>query len=216
MRLDLPVVQDTSKFMVFNIPAVYQLLPAPGTLRAFDEKLGSVEIDIYDPRTWSKYGWNPIDDRDFAERFTRTERLAARDYFRSALTRAKRLHEALAVRKAATTGVSFYVVGSDCGTAPDAVVVYRTGKDWRTLFRPAAFTRSDAGSVSIAELKKVLSAPGDGIVTRRSLEAETLSKAAGTNSLIGAVSETMICADHNLLAANTRIQEHIIGVLSGR
>ena len=45
IRLDLPFVQDSSKFMVFTIPAAYQLLPAPGTLRAFDEKLDPLYIE---------------------------------------------------------------------------------------------------------------------------------------------------------------------------
>jgi len=75
IRIDLPFVQDSSKFMVFTIPAAYQLLPAPDTLRAFDDKLEPISIDIYDPKVWSKYGWNVIDDKKFTSRsMTRSKR----------------------------------------------------------------------------------------------------------------------------------------------
>ncbi|MFN0277563.1 MAG: lipase/acyltransferase domain-containing protein [Pyrinomonadaceae bacterium] len=207
VRLDLPFVQDSSKFMVFTIPAVYQLLPAPGTLRAFDEKLDPVYVDVFDPKTWSKYGWNVINDREFASRFNVSERKLAPAYFQAVLDRAKRFHEALAAGDGKTGGVAFYVLGSDCKTALDAILIYRDEKadKWKTVFRPNGFTRSDGVKIRDDELKKLMLVPGDGIVTKRSLEAVKVPTA-----------EQLICGEHTRLAANIRIQNQILEILGGK
>lgn len=201
-RIDLPFIQDSSKFTVFTIPAAYQLLPAPGTLRVFDEKLKPLAIDLYDPKAWSKYGWNAIDDNDFKDQFKPAEQKVATAFFTGALDRAKRLHEALAASNGKSVGVSFYSVGSDCKTALDGVVVYQDGKKWKTLVRPKGFTRADGSRVTDDELKKVMQSAGDGVVTQRSLEGLSPAK--------------MVCEDHNKLAANGRIQDYIISVLGGK
>ncbi len=218
IRLDLPFVQDSSKWMIFTIPATYQLLPAPGTLRAFDEKLEATFFDIYDSKVWSKYGWNVMDDKKFAERFHLSERKLAPVFFQAVLDRAKRLHEALEAAAGKTGGVSFYVLGSDCGMALDALVVYRDEKEnkWKTLFRPKGFLRSDGVKITDDDLKKIIMAPGDGIVTRRSLEAATQSESAGLPSIIGSTASKLIYEEHTRLAANGRIQDEIIGILGGK
>lgn len=218
LRLQLPLVQDTSKFTVFTIPSTYQLLPAPGTFRAFDDRLEPVEVDIYDPKVWSKYGWNAIDDKKFASHFNSAERKIAANYFAAALDRGKRLHEALNTANGQTGGISFHLLGADCKTALDAVVIYRDekAKKWKTLFGPKGFTRQDGVKVSDDELRKLMLSPGDGIVTSRSLEAITQSEKAGLASIVGNKSDKFICEDHNKLATNDRIQDYIIGILNGK
>ena len=218
LRIDLPFVQDTSKFMVFTIPSAYQLLPAPGTLRVFDDKLEPKTINIYDPKVWSKYGWNVIDDKGFADEFSSDERKAAPAYFASVLDRAKRLHEALATKPGKTGGISFFVLGSDCKTALDSIVVYHDNdKDkWKTLFTPKGFTRADGVKITADELKKIMISPGDGIVTRRSLDAATQSETAGLESIFKSGSSKLICEEHNKLAANDKIQDYVLSVLGGR
>ena len=96
MRIDLPFVQDTSKYLVFSVPTSFQLLPAPGSLRVFDDRLEPLEIDLYDTKTWKKYGWDVTNDKDFPSEFSLPEQKAADQYFANVLGRAKRLHEALA------------------------------------------------------------------------------------------------------------------------
>ncbi len=218
IRLDLPFVQDSSKFMIFTIPAAYQLLPAPGTLRAFDEKLAPVAVDLFDAKVWSKYGWNVINDKKFASNFNAAERKLAPAYFQAVLSRAKRFHEALAASGGKTGGVSFYVLGSDCKTALDAIVIYRDEKanKWKTLFRASGFTRADGVKIKDDELKKLMLAPGDGIVTKRSLEAVTESEMAEVPSIIGTSADQLICEQHTKLATNGRIQDQIIGILGGK
>lgn len=213
VRVDLPFVQDSSKFLVFTIPAVYELLPAPGTLKVYDEKLDSVPVDIYDPKTWTKYGWNPIDDKEFADQFSLAERKAAPAYFAAILDRARRWHEALAAGNGDTGGISFYVVGSDCRTALDSIFIYRDsdGSKWRTAFRPNGFRRSDGVRITDDDMKKLMLAPGDGIVTKRSLEA--LTGRAGGKPAFGSNADKFFCESHNKLAGNSQVQDYVIGLL---
>ncbi len=70
--------------------------------------------------------------------------------------------------------------------------------------------------VTYDQLKKVMMAPGDGIVTERSLAAATQSKTAGLPSLIGSTGDKLICEEHNKLAANPRIQDYVFGILNGK
>jgi pimeloyl-ACP methyl ester carboxylesterase len=216
LRIDLPFLQDTSKFTIFTIPAAYQLLPAPGTFVAYDEKLRPVTIDIYDPKVWSEYGWNPIEDPDFSIEFRDLKQDIARKFFESNLARAKRFYEALDAAKGETGGVELNVLGADCRDSTDAVVLYRDGKSqkWKTIFEPRDFISSDGVKVSGVEVKRAIAAPGDGVVSYRSLTSATISKRSGIRSSLGIASERMICGDHNRLAASAKVQEYIIGLLA--
>lgn len=215
LRIDLPFLQDTSKFTIFTVPTAYQLLPAPGTFTAYDEALKPLDVDIYDPKTWDEYGWNPIDDDEFTAEFRGLKKEDARKFFESNLARAKRFHEALAATNGESGGVEFFVLGADCRESPDAAVIYRDAKSkkWKTIFEPRDFTALDGKKVSDGQVKKVVFASGDGVVARRSLNAESISKKASLRSIIGAQSERLICGDHNRLAANSKIQDYILEVL---
>jgi pimeloyl-ACP methyl ester carboxylesterase len=217
-KIDLPFIQDVSKFTVFTIPAGFELLPAPGTLKVFNEKLEPISIDLYDPKVWSKYGWNVIDDPKFAERFTAAERKTAPIYFANILDRAKRLQEALTASNGKTAGVTFYVVGSDCKTTLDSIIVYKDTKEnkWKTILRPKGFVQPDGQKVTDEDVRKIMYKPGDGIVTRRSLGAETESEKTGIPPFFSRANETYICEEHNKLATNSQIQDYIIGVLTGK
>ncbi len=215
LRIDLPFVQDMSKYTVFTIPSAYQLLPASGTLNVLDEKFAPIKIDIYDPMIWSKYGWNAIEDKGFNKAFMPAEQKLASAYFLTALDRAKRLHLALDASHGKSGGIGFYVVGSDCKTALDSVVVFQEKDKWKTLFRPKAFIRADGTKVSEEDVKKVMYSPGDGIVTSRSLQPTTEAESAGVESTLKNGPGKFVCEEHNKLALNEKIQDYIIGVLDG-
>ena len=215
LRIDLPFLEDTSKFTVFTIPSAYQLLPAPGTLRLLNDKLDPIEVDLYDAKVWSKYGWNPVDDKGFADKFDEGERKIAQQFFADQLARAKRLHEALAASRGKSGGVTFQVFGSDCRVAINSIVLYRDrdADSWKTVFRPKGFTRADGTKVSDGELKDAMTTPGDGVVSTRSLEAMTQSESAGVRSIMDSGAPKYVCEEHSKLAANSRIQDQIIKFL---
>ncbi|MFT3743980.1 MAG: hypothetical protein QM785_06750 [Pyrinomonadaceae bacterium] len=216
MRIDLPFVQDTSRFTIFSVPSTYQLLPAPETFRAYDEDLKPLDLDLYDPAVWAKYGWNAVDDKEFAAEFKTVKKEDANTLFSENLDRAKRFHQALDAAKGSSEGVEFYAVGADCRTSLEAVVIYQDAKTkkWNTLFQPNGFTASNGKKVSADDLKKVMFVPGDGVVTQRSLNAVTISEREKVLSIFDTKKNISICGDHNKLAANGKIQEYIIGLLN--
>ena len=97
-------------------------------------------------------------------------------------------------------------MGSECKPALDAIVIYRDDDDkrWKTAFKPNGFKRPDGVKVSDDELKKIMLAPGDGTVTKRSLEAG-----------LGVKNEKLFCESHNKLPDNDQIQDYVIGLLKG-
>ena len=221
-RINIPFVQDLSKFDVFTIPAAYQLLPHAGTMRAFDENLKPLKIDLYNPLTWEKYGWTAYSDPNFAKEFSEVEQKQAKDYFRLVLNRAKRLEEALDSNIGAKSPVSLYLLGSDCKPTLDAVVIYRDAKKnrWETLFRPESFRRSDGTKVTNEELKKLFYAPGDSVVTQRSFlganSVKTTTRGAALQNALPAKDISFVCEAHNKLTGNAKIQSDLLSVLSGK
>lgn len=211
-NFSLPWVQFLSRFDLFTIPAAYQLLPAPGTFRVMDENFEPVAIDLYDPREWTKYGWNAIDDKGFAKNFTSAERKAAKLFFAAALDRAKRLQEALAA-ESKSNGVEINLIGSECKDSLDSIVLVRDRKrdEWRTLFKADGFTGSGGEKVTSDELRKLMYGPGDGVVTNRSFTAETESKLDG-GSVLKPSSTTSVCEEHRKLPANAEIQAKILSI----
>ena len=212
--INLPFVQNLSSFDVFTIPAAYELLPAQGSIRAFDQDLKPLDIDVYDVATWKKYGWDPIDDKDFAKEFTPAERRAAPKFFAMMLDRARRFQTALAVRQTASA-VSINVIGSDCTETLDAMVLYqkKDGK-WETIFKADSFENAAGRKVTSEELKALIYGPGDGVVTWRSLEAATVAKAAGSDPIFSPTAVSCVCENHDKLPANVEVQAKLFAILS--
>ena len=215
IEVPVPFIRTMSKFDVFTIPAAYELLPAPGTVKAFDEELKPIDIDLYDPATWRKYGWNVIDDKDFQKQFSETEQKSAPAYFAAMLDRAKRFQLSLDGVAKGNSPVKIDMIGSECKDTLDAMVLYqkKDGK-WDTLFKADSFESSSGRKVTSDELKAAIYGPGDGVVTRRSLTAATLSKADGVDSLLAPASTTWVCEGHSKLPANADVQAKVLAILS--
>lgn len=215
LNINLPFVQNISKYDVFTIPSSYQLLPAPGTFQAVDENFEPLNIDLYDPKVWTKYGWNAIDDKGFTSQFNVAERRNATAFFSGMLARAKHFHEALSAG-VANGALKFELLGADCTPTLDTVLVYRDPKSnkWKTLFKPTGFTKNGGEKVTAEELKTVMLAPGDGVVTTRSLESDTQSKMAKVPSILNPEAKKFICEEHNKLGANSEVQNYLIGLFS--
>jgi len=156
-----------------------------------------------------------VDDKDFEAEFKAIKKVDAESFFVANLNRAKRFHEVLNAADGKSDDIEFYAIGSDCRAALDAVVIYQDvkTKKWNTLFQANDLTTSSGKKIPAEDVKKVMFTSGDRIVSKRSFAAETLSKVTGS-SVFNSRSNHFICGEHDRLAANSRIQEYIIGLLS--
>lgn len=215
IEVPFPIVRNMSKYDVFTIPAAYELLPAPGTVKAYDDELRPIDLDLYDPATWSKYGWNVIEDKDFEKEFDPAEQKVASAYFAAVLDRAKRFQLALNNITSSSSPVKFDMIGSACKDTLDAMVLYqkKDGK-WDTVFKADSFESAAGRKITSEELKEKIYGPGDGVVTRRSFSAETSSRADGVESIIAPASTTWICEGHNKLPSNAEVQAKVLAILN--
>jgi pimeloyl-ACP methyl ester carboxylesterase len=213
--LNLPFIQNINRFDVFTIPSIFELLPHEGTLTVFDENLKPMSVDIYDPATWEKYGWSIWLDPAFSKRMSPIEQRNARPYFEAVLKRAKRFQAALDADGSEKSPVPIYLIGADCKPTANAVLLVQDPKknEWKTIFKPSSFTRSDGTKVSDTELASLMTANGDGVVTKRSLAGESASETSN-KSVLSQVSSMFQCEDHNKLVTNPDIQDKLLQLLS--
>jgi len=213
--LNLPFVQNLSEFDVFTLPAMYQLLPHQDSFVAYDENLKRIDIDIYDPKTWETYNWVSWDDEGFEKNFNPLEKSQTRAYFRIVLARAKRFQQALDANTNAKIPVSFYLMGAECKETQTAVLLLRDTKKnrWVTHFRASSFKNSGGEKISSEALIKVLRSPGDGVVTKRSLGAETAIE-KGRKNVLPIAGEIYQCEEHNKIMNNPEIQDRLFALLN--
>jgi pimeloyl-ACP methyl ester carboxylesterase len=209
--INLPFVQNLSKFDVFTIPSIYQLLPNRNSFKAYDENLKPLKIDLYDPKTWETYNWSIWQEKDFAKKFSKVEQRQAKAYFNVALARARRFHESLAANRTLKPPVSFYLMGADCKETQSAIVLVRDEKKsrWRTILKSDSFERASGEKVSSDDVKKLIYAQGDGVVTKSSLQMEN----ALNRLVLPVASELYQCEAHNRLVTNPEIQDRLLTLL---
>ncbi|MET0752894.1 MAG: hypothetical protein ABWZ66_05955 [Pyrinomonadaceae bacterium] len=212
--LNLPFVQNLSKFDLFTIPSMYQLLPHNGTLTAYDENLKPLTLDIFDEKTWETYDWSIWKDDDFAKKFSPAEQKVAKAYFLAALSRAKRFQEALDANTSDKIAVPMYLIGAECRDTLNGFVVYKDAKKnrWKTSFKADSFERSTGEKVPAEELKKLLYTMGDGVVPKRSLAAETLMQISG-KKVLPITSEILFCEGHTKLVTSPDVQDKLFTLL---
>jgi pimeloyl-ACP methyl ester carboxylesterase len=216
VNINLPFIQNFSRFDFFTIPALFELLPANGALRLFDEDLNPLTVDLYDPKMWDAYGWNPVADKKFDKEFSAADKRKADAYFVAVLRRAKRFQEALIAGAGGNPAVTFEIAGAECKDTPDGALVYQEKKSggWKTIFKPVAFTTSTGKKVSAEELKPLLQSPGDSVVSKRSLLGLALSSVTGVESILFPTGNFTECEEHNKLPSNPKIQDYVISILA--
>lgn len=213
--INIPFIRDIDRFDVFTIPSVYQLLPHEGTLLAYDENFQAITIDHFNPEEWEKYDWAIWQDGGFDKKFSAEERRNARAFFRSALLRAKLFQSALNAASSGPTSVSFYLVGADCKeTSAGVMLIKDTEKNrWKTHFKAGDFTRTNGEKVKKEQIKPLLFADGDGVVTKASLALAGAQQNGRQTAL--PVSDVLYqCVDHNKLLTSEIVQEKLFAFLN--
>lgn len=220
--IKIPFIHEISRFDVFTIPSAYQLLPHTGTAKIYDENLKPLKIDLFDPQIWEKYGWVAYTDPKFAKEFSPQEQKSARQFFRIVLNRAKRFQEALDADSNTKTPVSMYIFGADCRKTLEGMVIYHDKKkdEWKTLFKPDSFTRSDGTKVDDKELEELIFTDGDGVVTRNSLltltSPSTKLPINNYNMALFVNNVYFTCEAHNKLTGNVEVQNRIFQELTAK
>ena len=216
-KINLPFIQNLSKYDLFTIPSIFQLLPHTDMVRAFDENLKPIKIDIYNPATWEKYGWAVYTDEDFSKKTENVTNEQAKAYFQAVLLRAKLFQAALDAKPTRKNPIPIYYFGSECKPTIDGMIIYQKEKDktWKTEFEADSFTKSDGTKVSKEDLEKILYAPGDGVVPKRSLISSLLNIGKYRNSESGIADDlTLGCSEHNRLTGDEIISKSLLSVLN--
>ncbi|MFL6257998.1 MAG: lipase/acyltransferase domain-containing protein [Pyrinomonadaceae bacterium] len=233
LRRRVHLLNKLSREDVLTAPSIFQLLPHVGAVRFLDRDLRPLDVDLYDPATWRRFGWSAANDPAFRAAY---ERGAARDeeaptghgtladldaYLDAVLARARRFHEALDAQgvDAGNAPVKLFAFGGDCEETLNAPVVVREEKSgrWLTLTRPTSLKGSDGRRLKREEVVRAMYAPGDGRVTRDSLMGVGLGGAGRASALyetpLPVVYAAFACDLHSGLQNNRTLQDNALTLL---
>jgi pimeloyl-ACP methyl ester carboxylesterase len=205
--------------VAFTIPSIYQLLPHGKSAKFYDEFLKPMELNIYDPATWRKYGWTITANKEFQEKTSKTQKAVAEKYFETVLNRARLFHRALDIKTVIPKSLALYVYGSDCKRTLDGAVVYfDTEKgNWKTLTDGDSFKTGKGDKVDGKLVKDTIFAKGDGTVALSSLLGETTSLSNGRDLFFDkpeSPNRMIICEEHTSIPSNKKIQELFTTILA--
>jgi len=148
--------------VLFTFPALFQDLPGYRAKLFLDERGRPLDIDLYDPANWEKYGWSiygaearkRMARRGGAEIFGGPEQWTA--YLRETLAQVRRLQRLL-VRDVDGFGATrYYLLQNVYNETPDYAVLLEEDGEWKTLFT------GDEELMRRPYLHALASAPGDG------------------------------------------------------
>ena len=235
----LKLIDALDRDAIFTSPAIYQMLPQPGSAKFFDENLQPLKLDLFDLEAWRKYGWSIAFEAGFKERELKrfqkirhkmmkkkdaaTENklgemeeqmqkmIAAREPFLAvALRRAKAFHQAINTTSKMPASLQIHLFGGDCERTLEGAIVTPN----QTWFR---INRSLGKSEFRSRAEALMYAPGDGRVTRRSLfglrfDETSASWMSPLNQPERAVFQ---CEVHGDLPLNATMQNNLLTLLLG-
>ena len=215
----------------YTSPSLFQLLPDKSSVKFLDENLNPIEVDLYDPKTWRKYGWAAPNNPDYRRRFV-SERLAGHagisaasslanldGYMAAVIDRARRFHEALDAPIEQQRALVLLAFGGDCEDTLNSPIILRDEKRdrWVTITEAKGFRNSNGKLISKKELIAAMYAPGDGRVTRHSLLAENLVSHKSGSPFVKAglpfAYAVFACDKHGELQNNKNLQDNALTAL---
>ncbi|HEY3174672.1 MAG TPA: hypothetical protein VGK94_02815 [Candidatus Polarisedimenticolia bacterium] len=211
---------------IFTMPAAYQTLPRLRIGPFIDPSGQPLDIDLYEPSNWERYGWSafaPASLRRLREESVREfgreegqrrydgriEKMRA--FLAAALERAGGLNLALDRRGRVEDPVHYFAFGGDCTSTPARAMIV-TGENGavRTITR----FKDLPGRLATAEIQRLMVEPGDGSVTRSSLLARHSGDAANDPmSGLHLDYSLFLCDTHRHLTENITFQDNLLQFL---
>jgi pimeloyl-ACP methyl ester carboxylesterase len=219
LRRRVPLLNKLTAEDVVRTPSVFQLMPHQQVMKFLDENLQPLQLDLYDPEVWKRYGWSVIySSPDFRRKYTNaagTDGHSEADldaYLAATLRRARRFHQALDAAENTDSPVVLLGIGGDCEETLNAPLVLRDEKKnrWLTLTRPREFKTTGGVKISKQKATAAMYAPGDGRVTRASLLGENIFHVQ-TLSLYAVFG----CDLHGQLPRNKILQDNALTAIVG-
>ena len=229
----LPFVLDLGPDDVFSIPSLYQMLPYSSSARFYNENLKPIQVDLYKPASWRKYGWGALSDAKFLGKLkdadsipgvkkldwkirnnddkllSETTYREAQAFLAAALSRAKSFQQALNV-SVAQSPVEILAYGSECEPTLSGVILVHDAKKnvWKTLVDPDKLKTPAGREITKEEMSKVMLSEGDGRVTRNSFlpAASNRVKKSLMTTIFPVKSSFFFCAEHQKLLNDENIQ----------
>ena len=223
LRRRVPLLNKLTAEDVVKTPSVFQLMPHRQVVRFLDENLQPLEIDLYDPEVWKRYGWSALYSPEFRRRYAETlgtngrgEELDA--YLAAILKRARRFQQALDSVENTNSPVILLAIGGDCEETLNALVILRDQKRnrWLTLVRPREYRTASGLKISKKRVTQAMYAPGDGRVTRASLLGENLFKSRDSQTGFSLSRYAVFGCDlHGQLQLNKTLQDNALTAIVG-
>ena len=161
--LNITGIGNVTKEITFSMPSAYELMPFYGKAIFIDFMGKDLDISLYDPLNWEKYGWSVFGNSGASNEL----RIRQRRFLAAMLKRAAAFQEALwkGSPEVEAERVMYILLGSDADPTPDKALLQKTGSGWRTRFDPHDDT-----------INNLALAPGDNTVTRGSLLGNHVKK----------------------------------------
>jgi pimeloyl-ACP methyl ester carboxylesterase len=215
LRRRIPLLNKLTAEDAVSSPSVFQLLPHRQAVKFLDENLQPLQIDLYDPEVWKRYGWSAIYSPAFRRRYARSSGTDGHVdelelYLAATLKRARRFQQALDSVENSNSPVTLLAIGGDCEETLNSPVILRDQKRniWLTLTRPREYRTSSGLKISKSRATEAMYAPGDGRVTRSSLLGQNLIKTLSRYAVFG-------CDLHGQLQRNKTLQDNALTAIVG-
>ena len=185
----------------------FETLPLPGAVAVLDANGTPVTIDLYDIRLWQQNRWSVFSETTEA-RLPTQALAAAQEVFKRNLQQARDFQAALAV-PLTDSPTEIALFGGDCSQTESRALLEGGPGTYRLAFSEDQI-KAPHPNVNYREL---LSAPGDGLVTRESASARKAFDYLSTaprQELFPVAQTTFFCERHSLLTGNPFFQNNLL------
>ena len=219
LRRRVPLLNKLTAEDAVSSPSVFQILPHRQAVRFLDENLQPLQIDLYDPEVWKRYGWSVLHSPEFRRRYGTDGQVDELDaYLAATLRRARRFQQALDSVETSSSPITLLAIGGDCEETLNSPVILRDPKRnvWLTLTRPREYRTSSGVKISKQRATEAMYAPGDGRVTRASLLGENLFTSRDTHTGFSLSRYAVFGCDlHGQLQRNKTLQDNALTAIVG-